>query len=68
MTDKQRFKVQGWRKSTDGRTPMPEAIIEAVDGVRAAWEYASIWRISPTQWWNAGPKPEIVIRTEEIND
>jgi len=62
-----RFKVQGWvqLRGYSRRVPMPEKVVDAVDGIQAGKQYASYYGIPAGAWWNVGPCPQVVIRTEE---
>jgi len=44
---------------------MPEKVVDAVDGIQAGKQYASYYGIPAGAWWNVGPCPQVVIRTEE---
>lgn len=66
------FKVRAWKlgPNTDDRTPMSEVEVEntAIDGKDAAFKYAYRHDIADYQWWNAGPKPVVVIRVSNMED
>lgn len=64
-----KFNVRGWRRCKDsfgGRMPVVLMQVEARDGIGAATIYARLTGIRLQDWWEAGPKPFVVIRTEEI--
>lgn len=63
-----KLKVQGWVRLNGyaSRVPMPAIEVDAPDGVTAAREYAKLHGVQGNAWWNAGPSPQVVIRTEEI--
>jgi hypothetical protein len=63
------FTVQGWvqLRGYARRVPMPAFTCVAPDGVQAAKIYAHRYGIPEQAWWDAGPKPQVVIRTEEVS-
>lgn len=61
--------VQGWVRTKSGgseREPMRPEVLDAPDGVTAAKEYARRHGVRDQDWWNVGPSPRVVIRTEEV--
>lgn len=62
-----KFKVQAWvqLRGYSKRIPMEAREISASDGINAAIRYTTDLGIPRGAWWNAGPSPQVVIRTEE---
>lgn len=50
------------------RARLPGLIIEATDGITAAKEYAEDNHFQLQDWFNAGPSPRVVIRTEDMSE